>query len=453
MDIYTKQTKINVPVEKLFKWHENKGAILRLTPLWAPLKLIWRSGLGIKKGISVKFKIYLLKIPFDWHAEHIEYQKNKIFVDRQTKGVFAKWEHIHEFEAITDTSSIMKDKIKFKLPFGFLSYPFYGFAKKEFERMFSYRHRVLKHDLENNDFDKKRILISGSSGTIGSILVPYLQAKGHEVIKLVRKKENLLDDEIFWNPYKGILNLKKEDCFDAVINLNGVDISKKRWTQKQKKIIIDSRVIPTKFLTKSIQNLEKKPKVFISSSAIGFYGGNQDELLNENSSKGDVFIAQVCEKWENASLKVVKAGIRTINLRTGIVLTPTGGALAKMQTPFKIGLGVFLSNGKQYMSWISIDDVLSAILYMIHNENIKGPVNLTSPYPVDNKEFSKTLANAFGKKVFFTLPKFMVKLIWGEMGETTLLSSMKAMPEKLLNNGFSFQHKNLLQTFKDILGK
>lgn len=439
----------------LFAWHERNGAISRLTPPWAPLKMIGRSGHGVQKGVKVSFRISLFKIPMTWEAEHIDYQENQLFKDRQVKGPFSKWEHTHRFIKDDSTTSSMEDHLEFKLPFGFLSRPFYGFARKEFDRMFSYRHRVLKYDLEHHvgRTKSKRILVSGSSGTIGSSLVPFLRTCGHVVVRLVRRKEALFDDELFWDPYKGVLDLETAGPFDAVINLNGVDISRGRWTQKQKKQILDSRVIPTRLLVKKMAGLDQKPSVFISSSAIGFYGEGEDKALSETDEMGDCFISGVCRQWEDASCDAEKAGIRTIQLRIGIVLTPAGGALARMQLPFKTGCGVRLSNGRQYMSWISMDDALSGILHILRTKEIKGPVNLTAPNPVTNNEFSKTLARVFSKKVFFVIPEFLAMTLWGQMGEETLLTSARVNPDKLLANGFTFQHTTLPHAFRDMLGR
>lgn len=462
-NIFIKKTKINVSVATLFSWHAVNGAILRLTPPWASLKIIDRNGDGIEKGVKVKFRLSMFKFPMIWEAEHIEYQADRLFKDHQIKGPFAKWEHTHLFTPDGKNAAVMEDQVEFKLPFGFLSLPFYGFAQKELKRVFSYRHRVLKYDLEHHvgRIKKKRILISGASGTIGSMLVPFLQTCGHDVIRLVRKSDNLLKDAIFWDPYKGIIDLEKAAPFDAVINLNGVDITRGKWTDKQKKIIMDSRIIPTRLLVKKINELEKKPEVFISASAIGFYGEGGNMVLTETSSLGKCFISRVCRKWEDASRDTSgdllddaqEAGIRRVQLRIGMVLTPAGGALARMELPFKTGCGVKISHGRQYMSWISMDDVLSGILFILGNDNIKGPVNLTAPNPVTNREFSKTLAGVFSKKVFFTVPKFLVRLLWGQMGKEFLLTSARIIPEKLLDNGFTFQHETLFPAFRDLFGR
>ncbi len=454
-NLYRKKTKINVPVHVAFKWHEQNGAIDRLTPPWAPLKLIKRIGQGIDKGVKVWFRLKVFNIPMLWEAEHIEYEKNIMFKDHQLKGPFSKWVHTHRFIPDGDGACYMEDQVEFKLPLGWFSRPFYPFAKKEFDRMFEYRHRVLKYDLEHcpQETQNKRILISGASGTIGSILVPYLRTCGHTVVRLVRKKANLLEDELFWDPYEGILDLEKAGPFDVVINLNGVDISRGKWTQKQKKKIADSRIVSTLLLVEKLKRLEHKPEVFISSSAIGFYGERNDTLLTENQAPGDCFISTVCDLWEQASFDAQKVGIRTVQLRIGVVLTPAGGALERMEVPFKTGMGVRLSHGRQYMSWISMDDILASILHIINHRQIEGPVNLTAPHPATNKIFSQTLAKVFSKKVFFVMPRFVVRLLWGQMGKETLLTSSRVIPEKLLNSGFKFQHEQLFIALKDMLGR
>lgn len=442
-------------MEKVFSWHERQGAISRLTPPWAPLKLISREGDGVKKGVRVTFRIRLFNISLPWVAEHIDYTENKEFIDKQVKGPFSFWRHTHRFIPAGDHDTVMEDRVEFNLPLGILSLPFYGYAKKEFERMFRYRHRVLKQDLESSlaNSPRKRILISGSSGAIGSALIPFLQTSGHEVIRLVRHNDGLKKGEIFWDPYKEILDLDGAGPIDAVINLNGLDISRGRWTKNQKRAIIDSRVIPTRFLVKKMKSLKKKPEVYISSSAIGYYGEGKDQILTESSPLGRCFISHVCRQWEDASKAAKDAGIRTVQLRIGVVLTPAGGALARMLLPFRTGLGVTLSHGSQYMSWISMDDTLSGILHIIQHNTLRGAVNLTAPNPVTNREFSKTLARIFSKRVFIRFPQFLVRLLWGKMGEETLLTSARVKPEKLLNSGYVFRHETILRALCHVTGK
>ncbi|OQY53046.1 MAG: TIGR01777 family protein [Desulfobacteraceae bacterium 4572_89] len=457
----------------MFEWHAREGAILRLTPPWSPLKLISRTGIGIEKGVQVKFRMDLFKIPMTWEAEHIEYQENTMFKDHQTKGPFAKWEHTHLFhdQGRNDQgkngqgkkSSVMEDQVAFKLPLGFLSLPFYGYVLKELARVFDYRHRVLKYDLEhrleNNSEPgagkarKQRILISGASGSIGSILVPFLRTCGHEVVRLVRKSSNLENDELFWDPYNNILDMEKAGSIDAVINLNGADISRGRWSMKKRQLIVDSRVKPTMVLVEKMKQMAVPPSVFISSSAIGLYGEGQNRVLTEKDPKGDSFISRVCDQWEKASFDAQKAGIRTIQLRIGVVLTPSGGALKRMLLPFSLGLGTRLSKGSQYMSWISMDDALGGILHILKNQDVEGAVNLTAPNPVTNKMFTKILGRVMSRPAPFVLPRWMAIGLWGDMGKETLLTSARVIPEKLLKSGFSFEHNKIEPALKDMLGR
>ncbi len=455
-DIYVKRTVLPARVEDVFAWHERAGAIERLTPPWAPMELISRTGPGVTRGVRATFRLRVFGIPVIWEAEHVGYVPNREFRDRQVRGPFFFWEHTHRFIPTDGGKTVMEDRVAFKLPFGLLSRPFYGLAKKEFERMFAYRHRVLQYDLEkrsSHDRPSLRILVSGSGGAIGTQLVPFLRTRGHEVIRLVRRKRQVGTDAVFWDPYKGILDLESVGPIDAVINLNGLDISRGRWTPALKKKIVDSRFIPTRLLARRISELEHKPRVLVSASAIGFYGDAGDTTLTESSPSGRCFISHVCRQWEKAAYESASAGIRTVLLRIGIVLTPAGGALSRMAPAFKAGCGVVLAHGRQYMSWISMDDLLAAVLHIIQSDKIHGPVNLTAPQPVPNREFSTLLARVLSRPLIFRMPGFLVRWIWGQMGRETLLTSARVKPQKLVDSGFVFRHETLLSALKHLLGR
>jgi len=212
-------------------------------------------------------------------------------------------------------------------------------------------------------------------------------------------------------------------------------------------------VAATALLAQKISEMKHPPSVFISSSAIGWYGEGNDRILTENAPTGDSFISSVCDQWEKASLAAQIAGIRTVQLRIGVVLTPAGGALARMLLPFSLGLGTRLSHGNQYMSWISMDDALSGILHILENETIQGAVNLTAPHPVTNKEFTRSLGRVLSRPAFFVIPRWVARALWGRMGEETLLTSARVIPEKLLKNGFVFEHNELTPALKDMLGR
>lgn len=460
MKKFIRKTVIHAPVSSVFAWHEKDGAVNRLTPPWAPLSLVARKGRGIDKGVEVTFKIKIFGIPMKWQARHIGYKENAMFRDCQIKGPFAYWEHSHLFHERSTDSTVMEDQVKFRLPFGIFSLPFYGYAKRQLSRIFFYRHQVLKYDMENRvgKMQKQRILISGGSGAIGKALVSFLKTCGHEVICLVRDPSGRdLNQESqnvhFWDPYSNVLDMDAIGPVDAVINLNGVDISRGRWHLSQRAKILNSRVISTQVLVEKMNQMPHPPSTFISASAIGFYGDGGQSRLTEESEGNDCFISRVCRQWEEASLGAMDAGIRTVQLRIGVVLTPAGGALERMLLPFLMGLGTRLADGKQYMSWIGMEDVLGGIFHILGNKEIHGPVNLTAPEPVTNREFTHTLAGILGRRAPFVLPKAVVLAFWGEMGKETLLASARVMPEKLIKSGYRFVHPRLEMALGHVLGR
>jgi uncharacterized protein len=298
-----------------------------------------------------------------------------------------------------------------------------------------------------------KIILTGSTGLIGSELVPFLKLKGHTVKKLVRQKQTLAEDEILWNPSTGQLELKELEGFDAVINLAGENIADGRWNEEKKQRILDSRIASTRLLCHNLIHLENPPKVLINASAIGFYGDRGEEELDEKSASGTKsFISKVCREWEAATAPAMQKGIRVVCLRTGMVLSEKGGALAKMLIPFKIGLGGVLGTGEQYISWIALDDLLEVIYYVLTQEGIEGPVNAVSPYPVNNKDFTKTLGHLLHRPTLLSMPVFAARLAFGEMADELLLSSAKVLPAELEKRGFQFKYPQLESALEHILG-
>lgn len=299
-----------------------------------------------------------------------------------------------------------------------------------------------------------RILVSGVSGPIGAALLPALKATGAKIARLTRQGAGVStateDERIPWDPAQ-LISPEAVSGFDAVIHLAGESIIG-RWTATKKQKIRESRVAATSHLAQALANAKVKPQVFISSSAIGYYGNRGDEILEEESSAGTGFLPDVCREWEVATEAATKAGIRSVQIRTGIVLTTTGGALAKMLTPFKLGLGGILGNGRQWMSWIDIQDMVGAIQHILKTDQLRGPVNMVAPAPVTNVEFTKTLAGVLSRPAVFPMPAFMVKLAFGEMGETVLLGSQRVEPGKLVASGYSFQFRELRASLKAMLG-
>lgn len=283
------------------------------------------------------------------------------------------------------------------------------------------------------------ILITGGTGFIGSALCKRLLKDKHELFVLTRQPEKIKA------PVCGISELKQLKVkIDVVINLAGEPIANKRWSELQKQRIINSRIETTQNLVTYFKNTEHKPGVLINGSAIGYYGiGSGDESIDESVSGDNSFSSQLCQQWEKTALQAKDLGIRTCLLRTGIVLGKGGGALSKMLTPFKLGLGGKIGNGKQWMSWIHLDDLVGIILYCIENNELTGAINGTAPNPVNNTEFSKTLAKVLHRPSILPMPAFVVKLLMGQMGDELLLSGKKIIPLKVLDAGYQFKYQKL----------
>jgi uncharacterized protein (TIGR01777 family) len=298
-----------------------------------------------------------------------------------------------------------------------------------------------------------RILVSGVSGPIGAALLPSLRTSGWSVVRLVRGTaagRSNDNGQISWDPAKPIAP-ETVSGFDAVIHLAGESIVG-RWTGAKKRKIRDSRVVGTLNLAQALARAEDKPKVFVCGSAIGYYGNRSEEALSEDSAPGTGFLADTCQEWEESTTAAVQADIRTAHLRTGIVLSPKGGALGAMLVPFKLGLGGRTGDGRQWMSWIDVQDMVGAIHHILKNDLLQGPVNMVAPKPVRNAEFTKTLASVLSRPAIFPMPAFVVKTVFGEMGEELLLGSQKVEPGKLISSGYPFRFRELRASLKGLLG-
>jgi uncharacterized protein (TIGR01777 family) len=283
-------------------------------------------------------------------------------------------------------------------------------------------------------------------------LIKSLTAAGHEVFRLVRYSPTS-EAEIEWSPDRYSIALSRIEGFDAVVNLAGESIAEGRWTDEKKQRIRESRVKGTKLLGDALANLTDSPKTFICASAIGYYGNRGDEILTESSSPGNDFLAQVCVEWEAATALATEKGIRVVNTRLGVVLDPNGGALAKMLPPFRMGVGGRIGSGKQWMSWIALDDVVGAIEFALTNQTLSGPINFVAPNPVTNAEFTKTLGKALSRPTIFPIPAFGVRLTFGEMADALLLSSQRVGPERLQAAAYQFKHSQLDEALRDVLQK
>ncbi len=289
-----------------------------------------------------------------------------------------------------------------------------------------------------------KVAITGSSGLIGSALCTYITEQGHEVLRIVRQPTGDAD-QILWDTATGKLQEEKLEGTDAIVHLAGESIASSRWTPAQKAKIRDSRIEGTKQLATAINNLTRPPRVVVSGSAIGFYGDRGNEELTELSQPGTGFLADVCRDWEKSISSVRAKAVRVVNLRTGVVLSTKSGALQKMLPIFQLGGGGNIGSGRQYMSWIALEDEVQAIWHMIKTDSMVGPVNCVAPNPVSNAEFTKILGSVIHRPTILPLPEFAARLIMGEMADELLLASQRCQPKSLLTNGYTFKYPQLAQ--------
>jgi uncharacterized protein (TIGR01777 family) len=295
-----------------------------------------------------------------------------------------------------------------------------------------------------------KIVVTGASGLVGSRLVPSLEAKGHEVLRLVRNAP-AGPREVRWDPSKGTIDAAALEGVDAAVHLAGENLAEGRWTEEKKRRIRESRVKGTKLISETLAGLARKPEVLVSASAVGFYGSRGAEVLTEESAPGDDFLADVCREWERATAAAEGAGIRVVHTRFGVILSGEGGALKKMLFPFRMGVGGKLGSGRQYVSWVAIDDAVGAIEYALENKSLRGPVNVVAPQPVTNYEFTKALGGALSRPTIFPVPVFALRLLFGEMADATLLASQRADPSRLKESGFVFKHPDITGALRHVL--
>ena len=298
-----------------------------------------------------------------------------------------------------------------------------------------------------------RILVSGSSGLVGSALVPSLGTGGHQVVRLVRTRPTAGTAAILWDPARGALDSAALEGFDAMVHLAGEGLVQGRWNPARKARIRDSRVGGTRLLAETIARLARPPQVFISASAVGYYGDRGDEVLREDAPPGRDYLAEVCRAWEDAAEPAARKGARVVQHRFGVILSPKGGALRKMLPPFKLGVGGRLGDGRQYMSWITLDDVLGAIEHALLTATLKGPVNTVAPHPRTNAEFTDTLGRVLGRPTLFPMPAFAARLAFGEVADALLLASQRVEPARLLASGYRFRHPDLEPALRFLLGR
>lgn len=449
---FERRSEIPVSARELQEWHLRPGAFSRLNPPWEEASVVESPG-ALTDGAVAVIDVGPKPFSIRWIAEH-ELIENG-FIDSQTKGPFSFWVHRHLFQPKDDSASELIDSIRYRLPLGWLGEIGGGkLVEKKLDRMFRYRHEITRCDLvrakENPAPRSLSILVTGSTGLIGSALCGFLETQGHRVLRVTRSPRSA--EEIRWNPQDGTIDLPKDVEIDAVIHLAGSNVADGRWSEEKKREILESRVLGTQLLAKTMAERDQPPSVFVSASGSGFYPLDGEEH-DESSDQGYHFLAQVCSAWEDGTAVAEAAGIRVVLARIGVVLTPAGGALQKMLPIFRSGLGGVVGKGDRMMSWISFDDVLDILHRATWETEWKGPLNLTAPKPVSHHEFFHTLAQVLRRPCLVPSPEFAIRALFGEMADETLLADLAVIPDKLTKSGYTFRYPDLTGALCHLLGK
>jgi len=448
-------TTLDASPEAVFDWHARPGAFERLVPPWAPVRLERVDGIG--EGDRAVLRLGPGPPALRWVAEHHDVIEGRQFCDRQVQGPFAHWDHTHRFEPIEEGGCRLVDRIEYALPAGGLGAAAASvLVEPELRRQFAYRHRVTRRDLAlHRRYDAEAspltVAVSGASGLVGSQLVSVLTTGGHTVRRLVRS-EPVAEGEILWDPASGVVETDKLEGVDAVIHLAGESVFGP-WTAAKKRRIHDSRAEGTRLLADALAGLEDPPSTFVSASAVGYYGDRGSEVVTEDTSSGDGFLAAVCRAWEEATAPAAEAGIRTVQARIGVVLSPAGGALRAQWPLFWLGLGGIVGRPDQYVPWIALDDVVGGLYHLLMEEGLDGPVNLTAPAPAPMGRYAETLGTVLERPTPLRVPAAVLRGLLGEMAEETALTSARVVPARLRGDGYTFGHPDLEGALRHVLGR
>lgn len=455
--VFDARSQMPVSAAELFTWHAREGAFERLSPPWERVEVVERTGEGIRQGSRAVVRMKLGPVSQRWVAEHTLYEEGSLFQDQQLSGPFSKWVHTHRMLPESATTSILEDAIEYVLPMGPLGSAFgNGIARGKLTRMFAYRHRVTREDLRRHAafaaHGPLTVAITGASGLVGSSLTPFLTTGGHRVKRLVRGKADASKGEIAWAPDKGQVDTDALEGVDAVVHLAGANVGQ-RWSPEYKELILKSRTEGTRTLSEALARMKRKPRVLVCAVGTGFYGDRGDEPLTETSAPGPGFLADVCRAWESSTAPAEAAGIRVVHLRIGPVLDARDGTLAKMLPAFKAGGGGPIGSGRQWFSWVSLEDLLGLIHFSLFTGAARGPINAVAPGAVRQADFARTLGRVLRRPAFFPVPASVIRTLFGEMGQETVLSGAHVLPTAAERLGFSFLLPDLEDALRFTLGR
>jgi uncharacterized protein (TIGR01777 family) len=455
--VVERRVRLPVSAEEAFAWHARPGAFERLAPPWERVEILERHG-GIEDGARTVLRMRIGPVVTRWVAVHRDYVPGRQFADEQVEGPFTWWRHLHRFDPDGPDASTAIDRIEYAPPFGTIGAAAETWvARPRIERMLQYRHRLLAADLADHarfrDRPRLHVAITGASGLLGSALGPFLTTGGHRVTPLVRGRPR--DGAIAWDPEAGTIDAERLDGVDAVVHLAGESIAA-RWTESSKRRIRESRLRGTRLIAETLARLPRPPRVLISASGVGVYGNRGDEILTESSSTRDAppdFFVELAREWEAATEPARAAGIRVVLLRMGVILSPAGGALQRMLLPFRLGVGGPLGSGRQWLSWIAIDDAVGAVHHALMTDTLTGPVNLSAPEPVRSREFAAAMGRVLHRPALLPAPAAGLRLLFGEMADVALLASQRVVPAVLTSSGYGFRFPGLDGALRHMLGR
>lgn len=460
LEIIRIASDLPVPVSEVWTWHQRAGALGRLLPPWEPLELLRREGC-VEEGARTTVRVGVGPFGVEWTSEHLAPDPPHAFTDFQVEGPFARWQHRHLFCPLEDGGCEVEDRIEYELPLE----PCAGLAvgrlvREKVERGIAYRHRVLARDFERQRrtplASGRRVAITGMSGMVGTELGRVLSTGGHVPLAVVRNGSDppeAAHGTAGWDIGAGTMEAAALEGLDAVVHLAGEPIAG-RWTPEKRRRIVDSRVEGTGLLARTLAGLERPPGVLVCASAIGLYGDRGDTRLDEAATPGDGFLADVVRAWEEAADPARAAGIRVVHLRLGLVLWPGGGALERLLLPMRAGVGGRLGSGRQWWSWVTLDDVVGAVLHAVATDELEGPVNVAAPGAVRNAEFTDVLARVLNRPAFLPAPAAALRAVLGEdAADELLLSSARVVSAALERTGYRFSDPVLEAALRHQLGR
>ncbi len=457
---FSKQSPMPASPAELFDWHARPGAFARLAPPWERIEVV--GGFPeIAEGSRVTLRMARGPLRLRWVAEHRRVRPGEGFQDVQVRGPFALWAHDHLFEPLEDGTALLHDRIRFRPPAGAVGRLLMGASlRRDLERTFRYRHATTAADLELHaafrDRPRLRVAISGAGGLVGRTLAGMLTTGGHEVVRLVRTGPAggapPAPGTATWDPARGLHADESVEGLDGLIHLAGAPIAGGRWTARRRGLIRVSRVDATRNLVASLARLDRPPTALVSASAVGFYGDRGDEVVDEAAAAGAGFLADLCADWEAAALGDGKLGNRVAVARLGVVLSPAGGLLARLLPIFRCGLGGRLGDGRQRLSWISVDDAAAALLHLLMTD-LEGPVNLTAPESPSNRAFTALLGRILRRPAVLPVPAAALRLLFGRLAHEMMLTGVAARPRRLLESGFRFRHPGPEAALRHLLGR